>query len=65
MRPLPRQPDGKKEARDDEAMVHDEEFCVALEYGLPPNRPIGHDAEDYISIEEVLLFLRRNLKGSD
>mmetsp|Transcript_5772 Transcript_5772/g.17215 ORF Transcript_5772/g.17215 Transcript_5772/m.17215 type:complete len:603 (-) Transcript_5772:1451-3259(-) len=48
---------------DDEAMVHDEDFCVALEHGLPPTAGWGMGIDrmamfltDNISIKEVLLF---------
>jgi lysyl-tRNA synthetase, class II len=48
---------------DDEAMVHDEDFCVALEYGLPPTAGWGLGIDrftmiltDNFSIKEVLLF---------
>mmetsp|Transcript_42340 Transcript_42340/g.165277 ORF Transcript_42340/g.165277 Transcript_42340/m.165277 type:complete len:594 (-) Transcript_42340:2007-3788(-) len=48
---------------DDEAMVHDEDFCVSLEYGLPPTAGWGMGLDrmtmmltDNISIKEVLLF---------
>eukprot|EP00172_Hildenbrandia_rubra_P000478 Plantae.Rhodophyta-Hildenbrandia_rubra.ctg12377.p1 GENE.Plantae.Rhodophyta-Hildenbrandia_rubra.ctg12377~~Plantae.Rhodophyta-Hildenbrandia_rubra.ctg12377.p1 ORF type:complete len:589 (-),score=115.88 Plantae.Rhodophyta-Hildenbrandia_rubra.ctg12377:2190-3956(-) len=51
------------DAGDDEAMVHDEDFCVALEYGLPPTAGWGMGIDrltmmltNNITIREVLLF---------
>lgn len=48
---------------DGEAMVHDEDFCVSLEYGLPPTAGWGLGIDrlammltDNYSIKEVLLF---------
>eukprot|EP00188_Purpureofilum_apyrenoidigerum_P004750 Plantae.Rhodophyta-Purpureofilum_apyrenoidigerum.ctg56.p1 GENE.Plantae.Rhodophyta-Purpureofilum_apyrenoidigerum.ctg56~~Plantae.Rhodophyta-Purpureofilum_apyrenoidigerum.ctg56.p1 ORF type:complete len:592 (+),score=155.74 Plantae.Rhodophyta-Purpureofilum_apyrenoidigerum.ctg56:120-1778(+) len=48
---------------DEEAMVHDEDFCVSLEHGLPPTAGWGMGIDrmtmfltDNISIKEVLLF---------
>ena len=48
---------------DEEAMIHDEDFCVALEYGLPPTAGWGLGVDrltmmltDNYSIKEVLLF---------
>lgn len=48
---------------DDEAMVHDEGFCVALEYALPPTAGWGMGIDrltmfltDNNTIKEVLLF---------
>ena len=48
---------------DEEAMVHDEDFCVSLEYGLPPTAGWGLGVDrltmmltDNYSIKEVLLF---------
>lgn len=53
----------EKTSGDDEAMVHDEDFCVALEYGLPPTAGWGLGIDrltmmltDNYSIKEVLLF---------
>lgn len=51
------------EAGDEEAMVHDEDFCISLEYGLPPTAGWGLGVDrltmmltDNYSIREVLLF---------
>ena len=48
---------------DDEAQLIDENFCVALEYGLPPTAGWGMGVDrltmllsDQINIKEVLLF---------
>ncbi len=60
----------KLEAHDDEAMVHDEDFCVALEYGLPPTAGWGLGIDrlamlltDNYSIKEVLFFPAMKPKG--
>merc|ERR1719204_2858038 len=52
-----------KKASDDEAMEHDEDFCVALEHGLPPTAGWGCGIDrmtmfltDSNNIKEVLLF---------
>lgn len=55
---------------DAEAMVHDEDFCVSLEYGLPPTAGWGLGIDrltmmltDNYSIKEVLLFPAMKPKG--
>lgn len=55
---------------DEEAMVHDEDFCVSLEYALPPTAGWGLGIDrlsmmltDNYSIKEVLLFPAMKPKG--
>nr|WCZ58680.1 lysine-tRNA ligase [Seculamonas ecuadoriensis] len=61
-----------REAGDDEGMILDEDFCVALEYGLPPTAGWGIGVDrltmflsDCNNIKEVLLFPAMKPLGRD
>ena len=61
-----------KAAGDDEAQQHDESFCRALEYGLPPTGGWGLGIDRltmFISnknnIKEVLLFPAMKIRSQD
>jgi len=61
----------QKSDGDDEAQIHDESFCVALEYGLPPTGGWGFGIDrmtmllaDKNNIKEVLLFPAMRPEGA-
>jgi lysyl-tRNA synthetase class II len=41
---------------DDEAQVHDEDFCVAMEYGLPPTGGWG------VGVDRLTMFLSNKVR---
>jgi lysyl-tRNA synthetase class II len=43
---------------DDEAQVHDEDFCVAMEYGLPPTGGWG------VGVDRLTMFLSNKVRTS-
>ena len=42
---------------DDEAQAHDEDFCVSLEYGLPPTVSLLHSPPPSFSFTALLIVL--------